>query len=318
MSEIRDIKKIFESELKPSLEKLEPLRKKVRNTFVLAILTLIMGAAGAMAIPNENAQTVSIFIGIIGVIVFIAMGYSNFKKYHTNFKNNVVRKIVEAINPKFAYDPNRHISIDSFVQSRMFTQQADRYSGDDYVTGQIELTDFEFSEFKAEYKTETVQDGKRRTQWHTIFNGIFFHAEFNKHIESETFIEPDTSERLLGKFGQKLQFSSKGKLVKLENQQFEKLFAVYSTNQTEARYILTPTMMEAMVNIQTKIGKKLYVSFVGNRVYCGVCFNKSLFEPRVLQSGVRFADAEFMYNIFSLIELLIHQMNLNTRIWTKE
>jgi len=318
MSEIRNIEEVFESELRPNLEELEPLRKKVAAFIALAIASILIGVAGALIAPSENVQIGAIVLGVIGVITFSVLAYSKFKIYRNDFKNNVVRKIVEAINPEFQYNPKAHVSTYTYEQSRMFLQRADRYSGDDYVTGKIEKTDFEFSEFKSEYKTETTQNGQRKTEWHTIFHGIFFHAEFNKHIEGETFIEPDTAERLFGKFGQKLQFSSKGKLVKLENPEFEKRFAVFSTNQTEARYILTPTMMEAMVNIQNKVGRKFHFSFIGNRVYCGVSFNKSLFEPRIMQSGVRLADVEFMYRIFSLIELLIHEMNLNTRIWTKE
>ena len=47
-------------------------------------------------------------------------------------------------------------------------------------------------------------------------------------------------------------------------------------------------------------------------------FNKDLFEPRILKSGVRFEDMEQMNEQFNLIQTLIHEMNLNTRIWTKD
>lgn len=318
MSEIRNIEEIFEAELKPSLQELEPIRKRIVTHIVLVVLSILAGFGGAVGAPTENIQIGAIALGIIAVIVFAVLAHSKFKIYRRNFKNKVVREIVLAINPEFQYNPNVHISKHTYEQSCMFLQRADRYSGDDYVTGQIEKTDFEFSEFKAEYKTETTQNGQRKTEWHTIFHGILFHAEFNKHLEGETFVEPDTAERLLGKFGQKFQRSSKGELVKLENPDFEKLFVVFSTSQVEARYVLTPAIMEAMVNIRNKVGKRFHFSFIGNRVYCGVSFNKRLFEPRIMSSGVNFTDVEFMYSIFSLIELLIHEMNLNTRIWTKE
>ena len=130
---------------------------------------------------------------------------------------------------------------------------------------------------------------------------------------------PDTAERLLGKFGQKIQeISGPCELVKLENPDFEKLFAVYSTSQIEARYVLTPVMMESMVNISKKYGRKMYFSFNGERVYCAIKFNKALFEPRIRKSGVNFNDVEEMYHLFGLIETIIQEMNLNTRIWTKE
>ncbi len=61
----------------------------------------------------------------------------------------------------------------------------------------------------------------------------------------------------------------------------------------------------------------MYFSFIGERVYCGVDFNKGLFEPRIRKSGVNFDDIEEMYHLFGLIETIITEMNLNTRIWTK-
>lgn len=61
----------------------------------------------------------------------------------------------------------------------------------------------------------------------------------------------------------------------------------------------------------------MHFSFIGERVHCAVSFSKGLFEPRVSKSGVKFSDVEEMYCLFSLIEIIIHEMNLNTRIWTK-
>lgn len=202
--------------------------------------------------------------------------------------------------------------------SKLGSDMVNKAIGDDYVSGKIDKTVFEFSELVAQHEYEdTDHDGKKVKRVNNHFNGLFFLADFNKHIQGETFVLPDKAERLLGKFAQSLQKSTKGDLVKLENQEFEKYFAVFSTNQTEARYILTPTMMEGMVTIRKKIGANCYFSFIGERVYCGIEFNKALFEASIFHS-VSFADVEFMHSLFTIIETIITEMNLNTRIWTKE
>jgi hypothetical protein len=183
----------------------------------------------------------------------------------------------------------------------------------------IDKTDFKCSELHTQYKTVTHdKDGKTKETWHTVFKGLFFHADFNKEIKGKTYIEPDTAERLFGKFGQSLQTSPKGKLVKLENPEFEKIFAVYATDQTEARYILTPTIMEALVTIYKKYKRKMHLSFIGSRVYVAMSFSQDLFEPKIFKSGVKFDDVEFMYNLFLMNATIIQELNLNTRIWTKE
>ena len=104
----------------------------------------------------------------------------------------------------------------------------------------------------------------------------------------------------------------------MENVAFEKLFVVYGTDQIEARYILTPAIMEAMIRIVEVYGKRVHFSFIGSRVYVAIMIDQDLFEPRIFSSGVRFEDVERMNRNFGIIETLIHEMNLNTRIWTKD
>ena len=139
-----------------------------------------------------------------------------------------------------------------YWQSDLFRLPYDRYSGDDLISGVIDRTDFRCSELHTEYKEVTYRDGKRHETWVTIFRGLFFHADFNKHINGNTYIEPDNAERLFGSWGRKLQGSNKGKLVKLEDPEFEKLFVVFSTDQVEARYILTPAIMHALVELRKR------------------------------------------------------------------
>ena len=58
-----------------------------------------------------------------------------------------------------------------------------------------------------------------------------------------------------------MNFSESGKLVKLENVEFEKQFAVYSTDQLEARYILTPQLMERLLAVQSAESGRIRVLF---------------------------------------------------------
>ena len=319
MKSIEELKHLYDTQLKDDLAAMEKDRKVIKR---LVILISIIGFVFYISFKSVNREGLAIAVAVIGILLVLVGGvYTAIKyyKYRNNFKEKVVTKVVNLINPDYNYNPDRHIELNDFNNSKLFTTKADRCTGDDFISGKIEDTDFKFSELSAKYKTTSTQNNQTKTEWHDIFRGLFFHADFNKHIQGTTYVLPDTAEKLLGKFGQKFQKSfSRGDLVKLENPEFEKLFVVYSSGQVEARYILTPVMMEAMVSICKKYKRKLYFSFIGERVYCAVKFNKGLFEPRIRKSGVNFNDVEEMYHLFGLIETIIHEMNLNTRIWTKE
>ena len=320
MKSADSLKDIYHSKLSPALQSLESTRKEVVKRFLLSVLILLLGAASFILGQGNSWAFV---IGLAIAILAFASFWSAIRKhdsYKQAFKNNVVRKIIECIDPDWQYQPESCISTTEYVESGLFPRRWDRYNGDDLISGVIDKTDFRLSELHTQYKTVSVDSkGRRSEQWYTIFKGLFVHADFNKEIKGETFVLPDLAERLFGKWGQKLQRdASRGQLIKLENNEFEKYFVVYSDDQVEARYILTPKIMEAILNIRKRFNTEIYLSFVGTRVYVAMSFTRDLFEPRLYRSGVRYSDIEQMYYQFNTISVIINEMNLNTRIWTKE
>lgn len=320
------LRHFYENELKQKLSGLEAFRKVLKNRDMLVIflflLPLLMLGVFFLFFSDKEPNPYLLFLVFAPVLVAIILIILNIKKkkiFRNRYKNEVVMEIVKAINPEWNYYPDQSITTYEYHQSELFQYPYDRYKGDDLISGFIDKTDFRCSELHTEYKTVTTdKDGKQTESWHTIFKGLFFHADFNKNIVGKTFVEPDVAEKLFGKFGQKLQISNKGKLVKLENPTFEKIFAVFSTDQTEARYILTPAIMEALVNIYNRYKRPMHLSFIGDRVYCAMGFTKDLFEPKVWRTLVVFKDVEMMFDLMMLNEKIISELNLNTRIWTKE
>ena len=109
-----------------------------------------------------------------------------------------------------------------------------------------------------------------------------------------------------------------GSSVKLENPEFEKLFSVYSHDQIEARYILTPKMMENLTALRMKKNTDMRLVFEDDHVAITISKPSGWLEP---PSFGKFARIEVLENI--LIELeevlnIIEDLDLNTRIWTKQ
>lgn len=322
MNSREKLKELYNSQLNEQLLSLESQRKTIVKRHSISALILILGIL-LIAIGNQLDTKILITSGIVSIILSIITFLSSNKKekiYKSDFKNNVVKKIITHIDPDWSYEPKSFINKVEYLQSGLFTTPWDKYRGDDLIHGIIEKTDFRLSELHTEYKTVSKDSkGNSTESWNTIFKGLFAHADFNKKIKGKTYVLPDVAENLFGKWGQKLQRNdSRGELVKLENLEFEKNFVVYSDDQIEARYILTPKMMEAIVNIKKQLKEEIYISFIESRVYIAISIHNDLFEPRIFNSGVRFLDIEDMYFYFNIISVVIKEMNLNTRIWTKE
>ena len=97
-----------------------------------------------------------------------------------------------------------------------------------------------------------------------------------------------------------------------------RLYTTYTTNDQEARYILTPALQQRIMEMNkvfsTQLGDKhLSMSFRGSRLLIAVPSKTNRFE-------VKFNLAEVKKDLLALSTMIdvIEQLNLNLRIWSKE
>ncbi|MHC5091781.1 MAG: DUF3137 domain-containing protein [Planctomycetota bacterium] len=125
------------------------------------------------------------------------------------------------------------------------------------------------------------------------------------HLCGQTLVLPDSAEKLFGGFGKMLQSWNMGRpdLIQLEDPQFEREFVVYGTDQIEARYILSTSLMRRILDFKQKVA---------------VPMKKNMFEPKYFSSLSDFSPILDYYNDLAFAAGIVDDLNLNTRIWTKE
>ncbi len=323
MRTLEELRTFYDTRLASELAAMEEERKKRLH---MAGVGLAVGAVifiiSLFITLAVGLPPVAIFGLIAAVVAGAAVAQIGGKDYAASFKTAVIAPLIKFVDPALAYNPSQSIPQETFIRSRMFNTKPDRYKGDDLVSGKVGATQMSFSEVHAEYKTTTRDSkGHTHTHWHTIFKGLLFVGDFNKDFHGATVVSPDVAERLLGRFGQALQgmtFLSDLKLVKLEDPEFEKLFVVYSHDQIEARYILSTSLMERIVRFRNKTGNDISLSFVGSRVFVAIPLTKDMFEPKVFQTLLSFDMIREYFEDISLAVGIVEDLNLNTRIWSKE
>ncbi|MBN3040371.1 MAG: DUF3137 domain-containing protein [Candidatus Omnitrophica bacterium] len=311
MKTLSEIRELYHSVLLPELEVLEGQRKlALNNIIIVASIVFPLALLLAYFIKDFWPMLVGFFI-VAGAVAFIS------KDYVRNFKTGIIEKIVHAVDEKLNYSQAAFIPRSLFSASEIFRHKIDRYRGDDHVQGMLGRTKVEFSEVHAEYET---RDSKGRTQHHTIFRGLFFVADFNKHFKGTTIVLPDTAERLFGGLGAMFQSWNKtrGALVKLEDPEFEKLFVVYGEDQIEARYILSTSLMKRISDFRKKTNKNIFLSFKGSKIFIAIPYYRGLFEPRIFRTIIDFAPIEQYFEDLQLATGIVDDLNLNIRIWSKQ
>jgi len=250
------------------------------------------------------------------IFIFVCMVFYSLVDVFTNTFNLIILCATLSFG-LFAlrYSKMGMISKYEYEESSLFSQSVDRYSGDDLVAGKIDGVDISFSEVHTEAKRSKNRRGEH---WQTIFKGLFFIADFNKNFKGKTIILPDKSEKFLGSFSHYFQsFSSRGELVKMDSPEFEKEFVVYSDDQIEARYILSHSLMNSILEYKKLVDKNIHISFIGSSIYIAIGFKKKLFEPKIYKKVTSFDEVRFYYEVLSLASSIVGHLNLNRRIWSK-
>jgi hypothetical protein len=316
---LEDFTDFYNTTLMGDLKVLEQERRKIAFKLTCVIVTVLCIVGVCLLIMKVQIQAATPFVLIPIIVCIITCAiicYFMTRGYVARFKSLVIQRIVHFIDENLNYDADECIDKTTFMLSKIFTTKPNRYKGDDLVWGKTGVTEITFSEIKAEHESGS---GKNRRRY-TIFQGLFFIGDFNKHFTCETVVLPDTAEKLFGHFGQKLQSMNifRGELIKLEDPEFESHFVVYGTDQIQARYILSMSLMERIVEFRKKTGRKIYLSFVGSKVFVAVSYTKSLFEPRIFRTLLDFEPVREYFEDLQLTIGIVDDLNLNTRIWSKQ
>lgn len=323
MKTAEQFQQFYQTDLLPRLEPLEADRKQVVRRIVLAgtVAAVVMLAAIILTIAQILHQAILVFVFIIVFGLFFWRAYAVTRVYVAEFKGSVIRPIISFVDPGLTYDRTGYIPQSTYLNSGLFLQMPDRYRGEDLVRGRIGKTEIQFSELHTEYKTTTTDGkGRRHTQWHTIFRGIYFVADFNKHFQGRTVVLPDIAERLFGRLGQKFQSWNvgRGELVRLEDPEFEKRFVVYADDQIEARYLLSLSLMSRIMEYMDRTGCWICLAFVASQIHVAIAYQKDLFEPSLFKPITDPKLAEGYLQDLRLVLSIVEELDLNRRIWTKQ
>ena len=103
--------------------------------------------------------------------------------------------------------------------------------------------------------------------------------------------------------------------VKLEDVGFDKRFNVYTKDQVEARYLLTPTFMERLKHLETSFGTRgIKCSFFDDCIMFAISSKKDLFELGSLYKSLKSKKSvEEFYNEIQSVQNMIDYLKLNEK-----
>ena len=182
-------------------------------------------------------------------------------------------------------------------------------TNEDQITGMykgVQLQLFETHLQKWKYR------GKR-SRLVTVFNGLIINLSMNKKFTGKTVIKQDRGS-VANWFGNKFSGLEN---VQLEDPKFEEIFEVYSTDQIEARYLLTVSFMERLLDLADIFDEvEIQLCFEDNNLLMIIPLRKPIFEPGPITEPENFVDdaqslLKEMHLICQIVDILKLNMKLN-------
>lgn len=307
----------YYEKLLPILKIYEEEREQLKYKYIV-LLNLVFCACLIMYFIfafNKGDSTESNFLLLSVIILLMSaflLGNYLLMKYAKNYKEDVIRPIIAEFNPDLKYYPLKHIDKDIIIKSLLFPKYACFYASD-LIEGTIHNTNVNFCYLNA--FTKDSEDKKT-----PIFNGLCIVIDFNKNFKGQTVVCTDVAENIIGNLlGSWIQSNRGrfGELVKLDNIDFEKKFVVYSTDQIEARFLLSHSLMKRLIDFNKKLGFSnfLELSFINNQLIILISQDKILFSPPIFSTFLDYTNIiEYIDNL-NLVKELLEDLDLDYNIY---
>ena len=215
------------------------------------------------------------------------------------------------------YDLANEISADEFSTYEVMPA----YSGQaikNHITGTLDNITLDLVQLSL-----WLGGGKSKT---SVFEGIAVQLQLNKPFEGKTIVKTHFWSR---QHPAKAGVNNELQVVKLEDVVFDRWFDVYSSDQVEARCVLTPTLMEQLMQLATLMhtwgdspetfktepeSHSISCGFYNKGLFLMIPCSIELFQPgSIFESAYNFNDMRKVLHQISLIRGIIKTLELDKR-----
>jgi hypothetical protein len=216
--------------------------------------------------------------------------------YHSSIKNRIFPDIFRFFGEDFRFMERPPLSLAELHTFGILPSYENGHT-EDYVKGSYKSVAIELMELQL---TKTRKMGRHRHTV-TVFNGLAIRLSMPKKFRNKTILFRDA-----GAVGNWIKSLSQSHMepVTLEDKRFEKQYEIYSNDQIEARYILTPSFMERIKKLDA-----YRASFLKNELLLLLPSERGWFEAGPIDKPASFTHdirtiLNQMQSIFDIIDLL--------------
>lgn len=275
---------------------LDSLRRSTIRFGFLAIVVLICYIFNR---TNEYLGMVILIVDILLIIVMIV----KYKNFIDIYKNDVISGFVKLIDEKLhftrAYDVK---SVeDDFIYSN-FEKEFSSITTDDCITkeGEDGVVDFRLNDIIVKNVVQ-LTDGNVVEE--NLFAGCF--VSVNNMVETDMLIRIVKNKK---KLFNDSDYNVVNNKIKMDNTEFEEYFDIYADDKIEAMRILTPDVMDDLVEF-SKTGLKFEITINNDKLYLRFFTGKMFEPPSIFESTMNISLLYTYYCVLTFVYEITTKLN---------
>jgi len=244
-------------------------------------------------------------VTVIMMVITITAGSYAYRHYRIEYKNAVCRMVLEKMFDVEEFDPVKGFS-KSFVQNTYLVRRGNKFSSDDYVRGKYKGYSFERSDILVQ---EETSDGESSSTV-TYFEGNWTVFEFPKKFSNYLMLKEKGLFFTSGPSGGIFSEKPSTQRVKFESIEFNEMFATFAQDEHEAFYLLSPPLMEKIMELKKSSAGELTIGFINNKLHILFNTGENHMEPRLFTS-VDENDIKRIEEEMSMVGRIVDLFRLN-------
>ena len=301
-----DFESFYETDLQPYLLRLAAIASAYKNWKYFTIGCGLLAGIFLLLYQFLKIESSLDIAGLLFLMAIIGIYYTTERqdKFIDDFKQQIIHRILHHISPVAVYKPTQFLSKKEYKLSGLYRRRFTEYDGDDYWKASFNGVDFHCSELHVRHEDATTAT--------TIFKGLFITAVISGYYSHGTYIWTKGESQLPASMADETYRMYSLPAVErypIEEELFNASFSVYSSNFSDTRRILTPTLQQKMLALKHKTGRDIVFSFVAGKCFVAIPMNEDLLEPtaRELQNKESYKKYFFtfllVYNVIRELEL---------------
>lgn len=282
----------YQQTIKPNLALLEQRRKKKLYLFIIMCCSVLLWICSLYNFQGRGGDILDRYGAVFCCIVLVIC--LPMLAYYRQSKESILPLIIKYFGD-FVYTYKPSLSQFNLQQSCLMNTTHPIITDDGFI-GQYEGVPVKIIDYQIKPDNQVMGSPAKQER------GIIFFATMNKNFSGQTIVLRNK------RFKHGKVNIPNLQPVKLESVEFEKIYNAYANDQIEARYILTVTMMEYMLQLQ-QVFPEAEFSFYNHNIMIRMRTAENFFEcSNFFQTllNPKTTDKVFMqlYLLFSIIRIL--------------